>query len=403
MNLCFYTDYTISAMTGGIGRVTSVLTDYFRHKYNWKVFSIYAFHADKNCVLTKTDGSINLRLHDRLGFRNLRSNYKEAALFIQRNQIQVVIVQTSMDVVAKLRSATNRLGLYKLRIISVLHYTPGTDEFPISTQGLAKSFLHGKLSFKDSIKAIIAPIYNYWEHRATVSAYKNAYQYGNHVVVLSDSYISLYQKFANLAEVSKLKAIPNCVPFEIHITTEELQQKQNKALVVGRMVDFPKRISLILELWREVENCPESKNWSLDIVGDGPDLEAFKNLASSLNLSHVIFQGRQNPIQYYREASLFFMASEFEGFPMTLVEAQQMGCVPIAFDSFNSLQEVINDGTNGIIIPNNERKQYIAAALSLMKDIERRRKMAVQATIDCKKYSQDEICNRWKIELESLL
>lgn len=403
MNICFYTDYTISAMTGGIGRVTTVLTNVFRQEYKWKVFSIFAFHADKSCSLTETDGAINIRLHDRLGFRNLKNNYKTAALFIQRNNIQVVIIQTSMDVVAKLRVATKKIGLHDLKIISVLHYTPGTDEFPISTQGFAKSILRGEISLKNVLKTIIAPLYNCWEHKATISAYQNAYKYGDQVVVLSDSYIPEYQKFAKLSEVSKLKSIPNCVPFEDHITIEELEQKQSKALVVGRMVDYPKRISLILDLWKCVEEQTEDMKWELEIVGDGPDLESFKNLASKLNLSHVTFVGRQNPILYYTKASIFFMASEFEGFPMTLVEAQQMGCVPIAFNSFNSLKEVIKDGENGIIVPNNEREQYINAVLSLMKDSDRRKRMAVQATIDCKRYCKKEICDQWKTELESLL
>jgi len=402
MNICFYTDYTLSSMTGGIGRVTTVLTDYFRNKYGWKVFSIFAFPADKNCTLTETDGAIRLRLHDRLGFRNLSKNYQDAAQFIKNNNIQIVIIQTSMDVVARLKRVLNKIGLADVKVISVLHYTPGTDEFPISTQGFFKDIAHGKISLKDCAKTICAPFFNCWEHKATVSAYKKAYKYGDKVIVLSQSYISLYQKYAGISECSKLKAIPNCVPFEYHLSSEELQQKQNKALVVGRMVDFPKRISLILNLWKSIEESPETNDWSLDIVGDGPDLESFKSLASRLGLSRVNFEGRQNPIGYYKEASIFLMVSEFEGFPMTLVEAQQMGCVPIAFNSFDSLREVVCDGKNGLIIPNNNNEQYTNALLGLMGNAKRREEMAVQATIDCRKYSQEEICSLWKTELEQL-
>ncbi len=96
-------------------------------------------------------------------------------------------------------------------------------------------------------------------------------------------------------------------------------------------------------------------------------------------------------------------APDFEGFPMTLVEAQQMGCVPIAFDSFDSLSEVIYNGRNGVIVPNNEKNKYIEAALSLMTNPVQRRQMATQATTDCKQFSQDEICSIWKKELESIV
>lgn len=403
MNICFYTDYTISAMTGGIGRVTTVLTDYFRNNFGWKVFSIYAFQADNSCVLTQTDGATRLRLHDRLGVRNLEKNYLEAAQFIQNNKIEIVIIQTSMDVVAKLRRVLTDLRVSNVKVISVLHYTPGTDEFPISAKEITKSLWQGKATLKDLSKILVAPIYNIWEHKATVSAYQKAYEYGDKVIVLSKSYIPLYQKFAGISSDSKLIAIPNCVPFEYHLSKQELDDKKNTALVVGRMVDFPKRISLILNMWKQIESYPAAKDWNLVIVGDGPDLESFKTLADQLKLSHVSFEGRQNPISYYKEACLFFMTSEFEGFPMTLVEAQQMGCVPIAFDSFDSLKEVINNGRNGIIVPNNDQKGYIKAALSLMEETERRKEMAAQATSDCRLYSQKEICDLWREELEALL
>lgn len=387
-------------MTGGIGRVTTVLTDYFRNKFGWKVFSIFAFQADKSCTLTATDGAINLRLHDRLGIRNLKGNYQEAAKFIKANNIQIVIIQTSMDVAARLKNALHKFGLTDVKVISVLHYTPGTDEFPISTEGILKGLSQGKMTLKDCAKALVAPIYNMWEHRATVSAYQNAYQYSEQVIVLSQSYIPLYQKFSGLTDISKLKAIPNCVPFEYHLSRQEMQQKQNKVLVVGRMVDFPKRISLILEMWSLIEK--QARDWTLEIVGDGPDLETFRSQAAHLGLSSVSFEGRQNPIDYYKRASIFLMSSEFEGFPMTLVEAQQMGCVPIAFDSFDSLKEVVCNGKNGIIVPKNDKEQYVRATLSLMKESERRKKMALQATIDCQQYRQDEICSIWKKEIETL-
>ena len=175
MRLCFYTDFTMSGMTGGIGRATTVLCDYFRSHYGWKVYSIYAFEAKEDCIRTINDGAIQLRLHDRLGLRQLAQNYERAVEFIRENKIQIVIIQTSMDVVAKLRKALNRGNLQNVKVISVLHYSPGTDEFPISVSNLKQDILKGKASVKNILKGIIAPAYNWLEHRATVKAYQNAY------------------------------------------------------------------------------------------------------------------------------------------------------------------------------------------------------------------------------------
>ena len=403
MKLCFYTDFTMSGMTGGIGRATTVLNDYFRNHFGWKVYSIYAFEAKDDCVRAVNDGAIQLRLHDRLGMRRLAKNYVRATEFIRQNQIQIVIIQTSMDVVAKLRKVLDRDNLNNVKIISVLHYSPGTDEFPISLSELKSNILQGKASAKNLLKGIVAPAYNTFEHHATVKAYQNAYKYGDAVILLSDSYIPTYKEFAHLKDTNKLLAIPNCLPFEHTLTNEEIEAKDKTALVVGRMVDFPKRISLILKMWQTIEQHPVAKDWNLDIVGDGPDLETFKSLANKLGLLHCIFHGRKDPIDYYRRSSLFFMTSEFEGFPMTLVEAQMMGCVPVVFDTFNSLKEVVTDNENGRIIPNNDTEKYVDTVIELMNSSDTRLKLVKNALNNCQRYSQQTICNRWKSLIEYLV
>ena len=380
-------------MTGGIGRASTVLNDYFRNHFGWKVYSIYAFEAKDDCVRAVNDGAIQLRLHDRLGMRRLAQNYARATEFIRQNQIQIVVIQTSMDVVAKLRKALDRDNLHNVKIISVLHYSPGTDE----------NILQGKASAKNLLKGIVAPAYNIFEHHATVKAYQNAYKYGDAVILLSDSYISAYKEFAHLKDTNKLLAIPNCLPFEHTLTHEEIEAKDKTALVVGRMVDFPKRISLILKMWQTIEQHPVAKDWNLDIVGDGPDLETFKSLANKLGLLHCIFHGRKDPIDYYRRSSLFFMTSEFEGFPMTLVEAQMMGCVPVAFDTFDSLKEVVTDKENGRIIPNNDTEKYVDTVIELMNSSDTRLKLVQNGLNNCQRYSQQTICNRWKSLIEYLV
>jgi len=402
MNVCFYTDFFISGMTGGIGRVTSALTDYFRNHFEWKVYSIYAFMPKADCLLTEVDGSIQLRLHNRIGLRNLRSNYEKAARFITEHNIETVIVQTSMDVVAKLRNTLERDGIRGVKVISVLHYTPGTDLFPISLSELAAEWKKGNRSPKIALKAFCAPFFNWWEHKCTVRAYRQAYQYGDKTILLSQSYIPRYKKFAGLNEDSKLTAISNPVPFEETVSEEDLQKKQHTALVVGRMTDYPKRISVILDIWNKIEKVEEVLDWTLEIVGEGPDLEKFKAQAKNLGLKRVLFVGRQNPIDFYRRASLFLMTSEFEGFPMTLVEAQQMGCVPIAYDSFDSLYEVITNDRNGCIIKHNDESAFVCSLLTLMRDRDQRTTMARNNLSDCKRYSQQMICSQWKYLIESL-
>lgn len=402
MNICFYTDFAISSMTGGIGRMTTVLTYYFREMFGWKVYSIFAFHPSSDCILTEIDVSIQLRLHDRLGFRPLSDNYERASSFIKKNNIQVIIIQTSMDVTAKLKMALKQCGLDNVKLITTLHYSPGTDEFLFYFSELWNNLTQRKSILKSLSKAAVSPIFNYFEHKATIRAYRNAYKYGDLTILLSDSYIPIYKKYASLDETSKLKTIPNCIPFRYSLTNEEICSKKKTALMVGRIVEFPKRVSSILNIWQIVENDSSVKDWNLTIVGDGPDLEIIKKKASALNLQRISFTGRQNPFSFYLESSIFLMTSEFEGFPMTLVEAEQMGCVPVVFDSFSSLREVVTNNVNGCIIPNNDIEKFAETVLDLMHNSDKRMQMLNNGLISCKKFDQESICTKWKTIIEEL-
>lgn len=386
MNLCFYTDQTLSGMTGGIGRITSVMTDVFRRQYGWRVFSIYAFDAKPDCVLTEVDGAIRLRLHDRLGLSHrIRANYPLAADFIRQHHIDVVIIQTSLDVVAKLRRTLDRQGLQHVKVLSVLHFAPGKDEWPWQGGGL---------------KGLLAPVRNAFIHWATVRAYRTAYDAGERVVLLSGHYIDEYRTYASLPQTDRLLAIPNCLSFAETITPAERSQKQPIALVVARMEDMQKRISLILRMWQQVER--QGSDWQLQLVGDGPSLGRYRQLAHELGLRQVSFEGRQNPIPYYKRASLFLMTSSFEGFPMTLVEAAQFGCVPVVYDSFSSLGDVVTDGQNGFVVRDGDEEAFTRRMLQLMHDPDLLGRMQQQAIDYCGRFAQETVCDTWRQLLTTL-
>ena len=86
---------------------------------------------------------------------------------------------------------------------------------------------------------------------------------------------------------------------------------------------------------------------------------------------------RDNRIRFLIiKSKCFLMTSACEGFPMTLLEAQQCGCVPILYDSFASAKDVVTDGENGILIENRDKEAYVTALKKLMKDDALRNRMS---------------------------
>lgn len=91
-----------------------------------------------------------------------------------------------------------------------------------------------------------------------------------------------------------------------------------------------------------------------------------RQLSERLSLERIEFTGFKDPVPYYKESSIFCMTSNHEGFPMVLTEAMQYGCVPVAFDSFESIHEIIEDGMNGFLVKPFDMDKYADMVLRLV-------------------------------------
>jgi glycosyltransferase involved in cell wall biosynthesis len=198
----------------------------------------------------------------------------------------------------------------------------------------------------------------------------------------------------------KLAAIPNPLSFQHSFPVDKIQDKEKIVLIVARLIEPQKRISLCLEIWEKIS--PALPEWKLIIVGDGPNADEYKEYVKARAMGNVIFTGRQNPYEYYQKASVFMMTSAYEGFPMTIIEAQQMGVVPVVMDSYAALHDVVTDNENGIIIPNNNIEEFCAAMIRCMQDNEYRLELAKAAVYHSYRFTIDTILDKWEALFNSL-
>ena len=90
------------------------------------------------------------------------------------------------------------------------------------------------------------------------------------------------------------------------------------------------------------------------------------------------------------------MSSAHEGFPMTLLEAQQMGVPVIAFNNFESLQELVIDGYNGFVVGPKDINSFVQRTRKLMLNDELRITYAKNAIDHSKNYTIDKILDKWE-------
>ena len=194
--------------------------------------------------------------------------------------------------------------------------------------------------------------------------------------------------------------IKNPLTYTSRLSKDEIDSKENTVVVVGRINESWKRLSKAIRIWSLIENKYKVDDWSLIFVGDGGDMDYFQNMTAKKGLRHVTFAGRQDPVEYYRKASIIMSTSAIEGLPMVLLEAKQMGCVPIVFNSYDTVYDLITDSYNGYIVDYNDYKGYAAKLHYLMTHDDVRKEMIENCLNSNADFLPDNIYKEWEKVLQ---
>jgi glycosyltransferase involved in cell wall biosynthesis len=149
-----------------------------------------------------------------------------------------------------------------------------------------------------------------------------------------------------------------------------------RCLAVARLVERKG----LGELIRAFGLLPRGR-FSLEIVGDGPDEGILRNLVSSLGLAgEVNFLGsleRSAVAERYREADLFTLPSSAEAFGNVFAEALASG-LPIIGSTVGGIPELVEHGTNGLLVPAGNPEALAQAIRYIADDPELRSKMSAR-------------------------
>ncbi|TLV03226.1 glycosyltransferase [Dyadobacter luticola] len=245
---------------------------------------------------------------------------------------------------------------------------------------------------KNAVKAAVYPFHNPYKIR-----FRRVYNSVDQFVLLSNNY---REQFISLYDIqdegAKLLSIPNPLTFYPGQVEVNLSKKKNIVLIVSRLLEDHKQISLSLKVWKALQETI-GNSWELFIVGQGPDEKAYKEFVKQHGLRNVHFLGKQkNVLQFYQQARIFMMSSIWEGLPMTILEAQQNGVVPVVCNNFSAARDMISDGRDGFIIENNDVTEFTGRMLTLMRDAHIRNKMAESCLETSKKYEIGRIADKWE-------
>jgi glycosyltransferase involved in cell wall biosynthesis len=125
-----------------------------------------------------------------------------------------------------------------------------------------------------------------------------------------------------------------------------------------------KRVLDLPEIDRELHSLGTNVEWT--IVGSGPDEQRLRDAWSwnpAVRWTGMISNDAAR--KQLLESDVLVMPSQYEGFPVTLVEAAAAGVVPVTSDLLSGVPEIVIPGRTGFRIPVGETRQFAASIASL--------------------------------------
>ncbi|MFD4030995.1 glycosyltransferase family 4 protein [Streptomyces sp. NPDC058637] len=192
----------------------------------------------------------------------------------------------------------------------------------------------------------------------------------------------------------RVEVIPNSVPEP----AGEPAGGDAKWIVAAGRLHRVKRYDVLVRAFAEVAAArPE---WRLRIYGGGDasgnERQTLSGLVDTLGLrDRIHLMGSVHPMEAeWPKGSIAAVTSERESFGMTIVEAMRCGVPVVATDCPHGPAEIIDDGTDGRLVPLGDTRAFAGALLGLMDDDELRRRMGRAALASSERFDPAPIAER---------
>lgn len=382
MNILFILN-TVIPQRGGVSMVTYIISQKMK-EHNHKVFYLYN-HFDSFQDYGTSQYYLPATANKELTYRMLIDICKN-------NNIDIIINQTgpSKKIILSLKRIKSNLS--NIAIYTFYHSSPDFWKKQLTPPPF--HLFNTKIFITNLLKRILYTFYNNNKKNTEM-----LYSISDKFILLSQTFIPEFIKTYNIGKGEKLDFINNpCTLYKQE--SNNVSPKKNQVLVVGRLSEKQKRISIIIRIWKDIEK--KHKDWELILVGNGPDKKNYEMLARKYKLTNIRFMGQQsNTGAFYKEAKIFMMTSIWEGWGLTLVEALYYQCVPILFDNFSACHDIITNEKNGILIPNNNRKIFTEKLDQLINDQTKLNNLSRECWKSIQKFNIDNIYSKWEEKILS--
>ena len=215
--------------------------------------------------------------------------------------------------------------------------------------------------------------------------------------------LSKRDKLENFKSSSHFDYMYNPSSFPPISEVENLNNNREKIVLVVARLAPQKHVDELIFIWNLIYKL--MPDWKLRIVGSGSDEHMIRMLIKELGLENNIdLIGSSTQIrEEMKKASIFAMTSRYEGFGLTLVEAQSMGLPIVTYNCNYGPDEIVNDGRDGYIISINNKDLFGDALVQIASNPDLWTKMSKAAIERSKAFLPEVIASQWMEKYDELL
>ena len=221
-------------------------------------------------------------------------------------------------------------------------------------------------------------------------------------VMLCDEYKDeIVRRLGLDPSVNKLRVIENYQTLPDRICYD----KENIILYTGRLSYADKRLDRLIDAWSLIYG--KLPDWKVLIVGDGKEKKNLEKKIRKAGLPRISLEGFSNdPGKYYEKASILALVSTYEGWPLSMTEAQANGVIPVVFGSFAAARHILGEnGEYGFIVEPFDIEAY-AATLYKVATMPENESMDMRKRITEKVrtvHTMESVGEKWKQLFDSLI
>lgn len=222
---------------------------------------------------------------------------------------------------------------------------------------------------------------------------------------------SCYDKFVVLTNGDKASwntknciVIPNFSNYSetSSFCIDDTAKKEKQIIAIARLVP-QKRIDLLIKVWEKLyRDFPE---WHIKVLGGGEYGSLYeqnlRKMIADRGMENSFFMPGAVPdvTDELTKSSIMCLTSEYEGFGIVLIEAMLKG-VPVVAFHYVGVDDIINDGTDGYVVPFGDIDAYAEKLRVIIESEEERDRLRKNALMSVHKFDKKKVMQLW-VELFS--